>query len=94
MITKRSQDLLLWIPSLFLFLFGLLVLSHEVNSKGGNPLGLFSIGYERLEGFLSLADPESLSPNPKLLFPNSDFERGNLENWRASGTLLLTQPAS
>ena len=44
MITKRSQDLLLWIPSLFLFLFGLLFLSHEVNSKGGNPLGLFSIG--------------------------------------------------
>lgn len=94
MMKKRYQALLLWIPSLFLFLFGFLILSHRVASKGGNPLGLFSIGYDRLEGFLSLADPESLSPKPKLLFLNSDFERGNLENWHASGTLLLTQPAS
>lgn len=32
------------------------------------------------------------SKKAKLLFPNSDFEHGNLDNWRAFGKAFLNQP--
>lgn len=35
--------------------------------------------------------PEMSSANP-LLFPNSDFEEGSLNHWRAIGKAFLTQP--
>lgn len=33
-----------------------------------------------------------LSPQDKLLFPNSDFEKGSLENWTAEGAAFQNQP--
>ena len=41
---------------------------------------------------LALAVYLSLAPKPGLLFANSDFELGTLENWHAEGAAFLNQP--
>ncbi|MGC8845323.1 MAG: hypothetical protein ACP5QY_05695, partial [Candidatus Hydrogenedens sp.] len=45
--------------------------------------------------FYTYSQPSAIpkfSKKAKLLFPNSDFEHGNLDNWRAFGKAFLNQP--
>ncbi|OGW83296.1 MAG: hypothetical protein A2Z83_04625 [Omnitrophica bacterium GWA2_52_8] len=41
---------------------------------------------------LAIATYFFLAPKPGLLFPNSDFELGTLENWRNEGAAFMNQP--
>ncbi len=48
-----------------------------------------------LSTYIAYSQPSPIpkfSKKGKLLFPNSDFEHGNLDNWRAFGNAFLNQP--
>lgn len=83
---KKNLLLSAFVP-LVIFLFFVNVMLRTLN--------FFQKDYTR---FICIAEefgsrnPIFWNASPKLLFPNSDFERGSLENWTASGKAFVSQP--
>lgn len=74
--------------SCLIFVFFLLLLAGM--------LKFFQGDYSRFmcfsDKFVSNYNPVFWNKSPQLLFENSDFEKGTLENWTASGNAFLFQP--
>ncbi|MCA1901471.1 MAG: hypothetical protein LDL53_04535 [Candidatus Hydrogenedens sp.] len=54
-------------------------------------ISMFAIVFVSIAQVVSTPIPR-FSKSAKLLFPNSNFEQGNLENWRAFGKAFINQP--
>lgn len=86
---KRVRDLGInfFIPLLVFFFFAR-CLRYELRSFQGN-----HSGFIRFKEFLASAvNPIFWDKSKGLLFENSDFEKGTLENWFATGAAFLSQP--
>ncbi len=85
-VSRRKKLLIITFVPLSVFLFFLNIMHHT--------LRLFQGDYSRFvcfaQDFVS-PNPIFWNASPELLFPNSDFEDGALENWTATGDDFLFQ---
>jgi hypothetical protein len=88
LIKKYLRIVLAILVVLVVFFFFLFSMNRTLRSFNGNYSGFIRIsdrfGYE--------SNPLFLIEGAPLLFENSDFEKGTLENWQASGNAFRYQP--
>jgi len=70
------------------FLFFLFSMNYSLRSFRGNYSGFLRIS----EKFVTESNPLFRSDSCPLLFENSDFEKGTLQNWMATGNAFEYQP--
>jgi len=74
--------------SALIFLFFLSILGYSLKSFRGNYSGFMCFANKLLND----RNPIFWNTSPQLVFPNSDFEKGTLENWTAPGDVFQFQP--
>lgn len=74
--------------SALIFLFFLSILAYSLKSFKGNYSGFMCFA----NNFLNDRNPIFWNKSPQLVFANSDFEKGTLENWTAPGDVFRSQP--
>lgn len=74
--------------SALISLFFLSILAYSLRSFKGNYSGFMCFANK----FLSDRNPILWNKSPQLVFANSDFEKGTLENWTAPGDVFRSQP--
>ena len=74
--------------SALIFLLFLSILAYSLKYFRGNYSGFMCFANR----FLDDRNPIFWNKSPQLIFPNSDFEKGTLENWTAPGDVFQFQP--
>ncbi len=86
--SRAKKAAVLFIIPLLVFLFYLSFMKGVQASFGGDYARFMHFVRVRLENF----DQVFWNVDPPLLFDNSDFEKGTLENWTPEGEAFLYQP--
>jgi hypothetical protein len=73
--------------SALIFLFFLSILDYSLKYFKGNYSGFMCFA----KAFLNDRNPIFWNKSPQLIFANSDFEKGTLENWTAPGDIFRLQ---
>jgi len=87
-LTRRLRAVVALLVVAGVFLFFLLSMNHSLRQFNGNYSGFVRLSNE----FGSEGNPLFRVEGAPLLFENSDFEKGTLENWRAEDTAFQHQP--
>jgi hypothetical protein len=86
--SPRKKHLVSLSISALIFLFFLSILAYSLKSFKGNYSGFMRFA----NNFLNDRNPIFWNKSPQLVFANSDFEKGTLENWTAPGDVFRSQP--